>query len=55
MTLSFESSSVQVREDAGSVILVVTWNVEMSTVDINFNVTIRGVTAIGMLKILYYS
>ena len=53
MTLSLESASVQVREDACSVILVVSRSVQTSAVDINFNVIIRDLTAVGMSKIIY--
>ena len=51
VTLSLERASVQVREGAGSVILVVSRNVRTSAVDINFNFIIRSFTALGMSKI----
>jgi len=42
---------VEVREDAGSLMLAVSRNVEISTVDINFNVAIKSETATGKSKL----
>ena len=38
---------MEVREDTGSLMLTVSRDVEMSTVDINFNVIVKGETATG--------
>ena len=38
---------MEVREDTGSLMLTVSRNVEVSTVDINFNVIVKGKTATG--------